>query len=105
MVHEILMPVVDAGMTRATLVDWLKNIGEKVDCYETLFTIETTKTVLEIEAEQEGILLKQLFAPGSMVPVQATVALIGDNPDEFFDLEEIEKKNQTLLENLPEEDY
>ena len=104
MVHEILMPVVDAGMTRATLVDWLKSEGDKVDVYETLYTIETTKTVLEIEAEEEGVLLKQLFAPGSVVPVQATVALIGDTPGESFDLEAIEKKNLILIENLPDED-
>ena len=104
MVYEILMPVVDAGMTRATLVDWLRREGDKVDVYETLYTIETTKTVLEIEAEQEGVLLKQLFAPGNVIPVQATVALIGDNPGESFDLEAIEKKNQILIENLPDEE-
>ncbi len=104
MLHEVFMPVTEAGMTRATLIEWLAEEGEKINAYEPLFTIETDKVTLEIEAEQGGVIRKQLFTPNSIVPVQSVVAVITDTPDEPIDLSDIEKKNKTLIKNLPPEE-
>ena len=61
--HQVVMPKLGLTMTEATLAEWHKQDGEYVEKGEPLFTIETAKVTLEIEAPASGV-LRSLVAAG-----------------------------------------
>lgn len=74
--HTVVMPKLGLTMTEATLVEWHQNDGEAVEKGEVLFTLETAKSTLEIEAPASGV-LHILVPAGETVPVKTPVAQIG----------------------------
>jgi len=89
---EILMPSLDASMTSATVVQWLKSVGDAVAIGDPIVEIETDKAVIEIEAEAEGRLVKIIVADGDSAPVNSAIGLIL-LPDESWD-----KANLSMVE-------
>ena len=67
-----------ADMTEGTIVKWLKNEGDKVSKGDKLAEIETDKTVVEMEAYDEGFLRKITSIEGSVVQVGKIIGYIGD---------------------------
>ena len=65
----------------SSIVEWCKKEGDKVAKGEILFHVETDKSVMEVESFDEGTLLKIVVPAGLAVPVQSTIAFIG-NPGE-----------------------
>jgi pyruvate dehydrogenase E2 component (dihydrolipoyllysine-residue acetyltransferase) len=61
----------------STIVEWRKQVGDKVAKGDILFTVETDKSVMEVESFEDGTLLKIVVGPGVSVPVQSTVGFIG----------------------------
>ncbi len=74
---QVVMPKLGLTMTEATIVEWHKNDGDAVQKGETLFTLETEKTVLDIESPASGV-LHILVQAGENVPVQTPVATLGN---------------------------
>jgi len=70
---EALSPTMEEGR----LVEWKKNEGDKVSTGDVLAEVETDKAVMELVARADGVLLKQVVAAGSTVPVSSLVAIIG----------------------------
>jgi pyruvate dehydrogenase E2 component (dihydrolipoamide acetyltransferase) len=65
-------------MTEASaIVEWLKKEGDQVEKGDILFTVETDKSVMEVESFETGTLLKIVVPPGRDVPVQSTVGFLG----------------------------
>lgn len=79
--HPVLMPKLGQTVEESTIVKWNKKEGDAVAKGEVLFEIETDKAVLEAESFVEGTLLKILVPEGKSVPVQATVAFVGNEGD------------------------
>jgi pyruvate dehydrogenase E2 component (dihydrolipoamide acetyltransferase) len=61
----------------SAIVEWLKKEGDKVAKGDILFTVETDKSVMEVESFEAGTLLKIVVKPGVSVPVQSTVGFLG----------------------------
>ena len=74
--HTVVMPKLGLTMTEATLVEWHQEDGESVEKGDVLFTLETAKSTLEIEAPASGP-LHILVPAGETVPVKTPVAQIG----------------------------
>ncbi len=74
----IEMPKLSDTMTVGTLVSWLKKEGDSVASGDMIAEIETDKATMELEAFDEGILLKQLVQPGEQVPVGTPICAIGE---------------------------
>jgi pyruvate dehydrogenase E2 component (dihydrolipoamide acetyltransferase) len=68
-------------MSEGAVRQWLKREGESVHKGEPLLEIETDKTLIEVEAPQDGILLKILVEAGQSVPVGATVAIVSSESE------------------------
>jgi len=77
MATPIIMPKFGQMTEDSTIVEWLKKEGDKVAKGETLFTVETDKSVMEVESFEEGTLLKIAVQPGIAVPVQSVVGFLG----------------------------
>lgn len=74
-IYEVVMPKLGMIMTEATLLAWHKQDGEPVKAGETLFELESDKSVVEIEAPTSGV-LNILVPAGELVPVMTPVANI-----------------------------
>ena len=81
MATPITMPKFGQMTEESTIVEWCKKEGDKVAKGEILFHVETDKSVMEVESFAEGTLLKIVVPAGVAVPVQSTIAFIG-NPGE-----------------------
>ena len=67
------------GMTEgeATIVEWLKRVGDDVAADEVLLIAENEKASLEVPSPAAGSVLEVLAAPGETVPLKSIVAWIG----------------------------
>jgi pyruvate dehydrogenase E2 component (dihydrolipoamide acetyltransferase) len=78
MAVTILMPALSPTMEKGNLAKWLKNEGDAVKSGDVIAEIETDKATMEVEAIDEGILLKIIVAAGTPdVLVNAPIAIIG----------------------------
>jgi pyruvate dehydrogenase E2 component (dihydrolipoamide acetyltransferase) len=77
MATPIIMPKFGQMTEESAIVEWRKKEGDKIAKGDILFTVETDKSVMEVEAFTDGTLLKILVAPGINVPVQSAVGFLG----------------------------
>jgi 2-oxoglutarate dehydrogenase E2 component (dihydrolipoamide succinyltransferase) len=70
------MPKMGESIAEATVIRWLKNVGEKVEKDEPLVEIATDKVDSEIPSTEAGILVRQLYKDGDVVKVGEPVAYI-----------------------------
>jgi pyruvate dehydrogenase E2 component (dihydrolipoamide acetyltransferase) len=77
MATPIIMPKFGQMTEKSTIVEWCKKEGDKVAKGDLLFTVETDKSVMDVESFEEGVLLKIFVPAGAEVPVQSTVGFLG----------------------------
>jgi pyruvate dehydrogenase E2 component (dihydrolipoamide acetyltransferase) len=82
MITEVIMPKLGQTMEEGAIVEWVKKEDEQVKRGDLLFTVESDKAVLEVEATARGFLRKILVPEGQTVPVLTVVALITRKADE-----------------------
>jgi pyruvate dehydrogenase E2 component (dihydrolipoamide acetyltransferase) len=73
---EVTMPKMGDAMEEGTLVEWLKQEGERVSEGEPIASIQTDKATVEMESPGSGTLAGVLIQPGETVPVGEPIALI-----------------------------
>ncbi|MFB9758445.1 dihydrolipoamide acetyltransferase family protein [Ectobacillus funiculus] len=78
MAKEIFMPKLSSTMEVGTLLQWFKEEGDTVEIGEPLFEIMTDKINIEVEAYDDGVLLKKYFDQDAQVPVNHVVGYIGE---------------------------
>lgn len=74
--NPILVPKMGESISEATVIRWLKNVGERVEKDEPIVEIATDKVDNEIPSPSEGILTQQLFQDGDVVKVGEAIAMI-----------------------------
>ncbi|PSL42024.1 pyruvate dehydrogenase E2 component (dihydrolipoamide acetyltransferase) [Planomicrobium soli] len=77
MAKEIFMPKLSSTMQVGTLLQWFKDEGDSVEVGDPLFEIMTDKINIEVEAYEEGILLKKYYEEDDEVPINHVVGYIG----------------------------
>lgn len=76
---DLLMPKMGESVAEATIIKWVKNVGDTVKLDETILEIATDKVDSEIPSPFEGTLVKQLFKEGDVVQVGALIAVISSD--------------------------
>lgn len=74
----VRMPKMSDTMEEGTLVSWQKKVGDKVKSGDILAEVETDKATMELEAYEDGTLLYVGIKEGEAVPVDAIIAVIGE---------------------------
>jgi pyruvate dehydrogenase E2 component (dihydrolipoamide acetyltransferase) len=77
MAHAIRMPKPGQMTEECVLVAWHKQEGDAVTRGDVLFEIEDEKSVMDVEAFDDGTLLRRYVDEGATVPVNAVVAVVG----------------------------
>jgi pyruvate dehydrogenase E2 component (dihydrolipoamide acetyltransferase) len=78
------MPEVAAGGTSAVLHEWSVAEGADFAGEDVLATVETDKAVVDVEADQPGVVVRLLVPAGTDVEVGAPIAVLAD-PGETVD--------------------
>src|ERR1035437_8568853 len=117
---KMIMPKMGESVAEATVLKWLKNVGDKVEADESILEIATDKVDSDIPSPTSGILTKRLFEEGQVVQVGSVIALIdsdakGASPSangtatpppakqEVAENKPAEKKEEKVAEKKPEE--
>jgi pyruvate dehydrogenase E2 component (dihydrolipoamide acetyltransferase) len=74
------MPQLGLTMTEGTVTTWLKNLGDRVEKGDLVFTVQTDKVEMEVESFGRGYLEQILVAPEQVVPVGTIIARLSDQP-------------------------
>ncbi len=77
MAEIIIMPKLGFNMSEGKLVEWYKSEGDEITKGEPLFSVETDKTNMDIEATSDGVVKKLLIEEGDQIPVTLPIAVIG----------------------------
>ncbi|MFE1170832.1 dihydrolipoamide acetyltransferase family protein [Streptomyces sp. NPDC058773] len=84
-VREFTLPDLGEGLTEATIVQWLVEVGEVVAVDQPVVEVETAKAMVEVPCPYGGVVTARFGEEGAEVPVGAplvTVA-VGAVPDDL----------------------
>ena len=88
---ELKLPKMGESVAEATITNWLKKVGDKIEIDEAVLEIATDKVDSEIPSEISGVLSEILFNVNDIVKVGQTIAII-----------ETEAQNATTVIATPE---
>ncbi len=73
---ELKLPKMGESVAEATVTNWLKIVGEKIEADEAVLEIATDKVDSEVPSEVSGTLTEILFQVNDVVKVGQTIAII-----------------------------
>jgi pyruvate dehydrogenase E2 component (dihydrolipoamide acetyltransferase) len=82
MAEIVTMPKLGFDMAEGTLVRWVVGEGESVEKGAVLAEIETDKATVEVESSHTGILGRHLVEEGTVVEINAPIAVITGEGEE-----------------------
>lgn len=75
-VIDLIMPKMGESIMEATILKWLKNVGDRVELDEAILEIATDKVDSEIPSPVEGVVTEILFSENDIVEVGKVIAKI-----------------------------
>ena len=87
MAETISMPKLGFDMAEGLLVRWVKQVGETINKGDVLAEIETDKATVEVESSASGVVLQLIVDQGTMVPVNAPIAIVGSAGEQVSKVE------------------
>ena len=79
MITEFKMPKMGESITEATIINWLKNVGDYIQAEETLVEVATDKVDNDVPSPVSGVITEIRFHKNDIVEVGAVLALIDTN--------------------------
>ncbi|KLT66936.1 dihydrolipoamide acetyltransferase family protein [Pedobacter sp. BMA] len=80
--YELLLPKMGESVAEATVIKWVKQIGDSIDLDDTILEIATDKVDSEVPSPVAGKLVKQLFNENDVAQVGEVIAVIEtDGPE------------------------
>lgn len=76
---DLVMPKLGESIMEATILKWMKKIGDTIKQDETVLEIATDKVDSEVPSTHAGVLLEILFNVNDVVPIGTTIARIDTN--------------------------
>lgn len=97
------MPALSPTMTEGNIASWKVKEGESYSAGDVLLEIETDKATMDVEAQDDGIMVKIMSADGSKgVSVGTRIAVIADAGDDVSAVE-IPAEEPTAAKSAPKE--
>lgn len=73
---QLKLARVGMNMEEATIAEWHKRPGEHFKAGEALYSIETEKVTMDVEAPGDGVLLETRASVGDLVKVGDVVCIV-----------------------------
>jgi pyruvate dehydrogenase E2 component (dihydrolipoamide acetyltransferase) len=101
MAETINMPKLGFDMAEGVLVRWVKQVGEPINKGDVLAEIETDKATVEVESPASGVVLQFIVEQGDVVPVNAPIAVVGQEGEKVEVAEGEKKKEERKADETP----
>jgi 2-oxoglutarate dehydrogenase E2 component (dihydrolipoamide succinyltransferase) len=75
-ITEFKMPKMGESISEATIISWLKNVGDSVEAEETILEVATDKVDSDVPSAVNGIIVEIRFEKNDVVKVGEVLALI-----------------------------
>jgi pyruvate dehydrogenase E2 component (dihydrolipoamide acetyltransferase) len=86
---DVILPLMGEGVNEATLVRWIKTVGETVEKDEPLFEVSTDKVDTEIPSPTAGLIKELLVSEGQVVEVNHIVARIESSEGDSLNMSSV----------------
>lgn len=83
MAEVVRMPKMSDTMTEGVIAKWHKKVGDKVSSGDIIAEVETDKATMDFDSYQDGTLLYIGPKEGEAVPVNAIIAVLGKEGEDF----------------------
>lgn len=97
---EVKVPILPESISEATVAAWHKKPGDYVEIDDVIVEIETDKVVLEVPAEESGVLSEILEKEGETVSENQVLGLLDDEAKEV----EVEAPAEEVVEEVEVEE-
>ncbi len=100
---ELKLPKMGESVAEATITNWLKQVGDKIEMDEAVLEIATDKVDSEVPSEVAGILVEQLFQKDDLVQVGQTIAIIETESQQVSEKEinnEVDEKTSESIKTI-----
>ena len=95
MAEVVRMPKMSDTMTEGVIAKWHKKVGDKVSSGDIVAEIETDKATMDFESYQEGTLLYIGPKEGEAVPINAVIAVLGNEGEDYQSILKQEENGST----------
>ena len=92
---EFRMPKLGESIAEATVISWLKNVGDYIAAEETLLEVATDKVDSEVPSPVSGIIKEIRFQKNDVVPVGTVMALIEASGEQVQSQSQSQSQSQT----------
>ena len=99
---EMIMPKMGESIMEATVLKWLKNVGDKVEADEYLLEVATDKIDTEVPASHSGILTEIFVQEGEVAEIGKPICVIQTDGDETNDLPKPNQVSEKLTQEIEE---
>jgi pyruvate dehydrogenase E2 component (dihydrolipoamide acetyltransferase) len=96
MAETINMPKLGFDMAEGLLIRWVRQVGETINKGDVLAEIETDKATVEVESSASGVVLQLIVDQGTMVPVNAPIAVVGQAGEQVPSVEVSSVKSKAV---------
>jgi 2-oxoglutarate dehydrogenase E2 component (dihydrolipoamide succinyltransferase) len=79
---ELIMPKMGESIMEATILKWVKNVGDAVDVDETILEIATDKVDSEVPSPVKGVIKEIFFQVDDVVEIEKIIAIIATEGEE-----------------------
>lgn len=79
---ELIMPKMGESIMEATILKWVKNVGDAVDVDETILEIATDKVDSEVPSPVKGVIKEIFFQVDDVVKIEKVIAIIATEGEE-----------------------
>jgi pyruvate dehydrogenase E2 component (dihydrolipoamide acetyltransferase) len=86
MAIKIEMPKLSDTMEEGVIAKWNVKEGDKISAGDIIAEVETDKATMDVEAFDDGTLLKIIPAEGDAVPLGGLIAVIGEEGEDISDI-------------------
>jgi 2-oxoglutarate dehydrogenase E2 component (dihydrolipoamide succinyltransferase) len=93
---ELIMPKMGESIMEATILNWLKKPGDKIEQDESVLEVATDKVDTEVPSTHGGILKEILAKQGEVVQVGKPIAIISTEVEEEKPIDTPVKKSKTV---------
>ena len=102
MIIDVVMPKMGESITEGTILEWKKQVGDKVELDEILLEIGTDKVDSEIPSSASGVIIELLAEPNDVIEVGKAIAKI-DSEKHAEELPgDSKKSDESLIEKSPD---
>jgi len=103
--YELRMPKMGESIIEATILNWVKNVGDRVELDDTIVEIATDKVDSEVPSPVEGEILEIKYEVDDVVPVGEVIAVIGTEGEESSSDDSSDASSATSVEeqDIPKE--